>query len=97
MNKGYNLKISTAKTKIMAFKEKHLVRFKIEIDGSILEKVRQFNFFGMRTAMNHTCWIAGKHYHSVYKQLQVDVCGRLESYIFVFNWPTWYCWAGLIW
>jgi len=40
----YNLKISTDKTKIMAFKGKHLVRSKIEIDGSILEPVKQFNY-----------------------------------------------------
>ena len=44
MSKDYNLKISTDKTKIMAFKGKHLVRSKIEIDGSILEQVRQFNY-----------------------------------------------------
>jgi len=46
MSKDYNLKISTDKTKIMAFKRKHLVRSKVEIDGSILEKVRQFNYLG---------------------------------------------------
>jgi len=40
MSKDYNLKISIYKTKIMAFKEKHLVRSKIEIDGSILEEER---------------------------------------------------------
>ena len=40
MSKDYNLKISTDKTKIMAFKGKHLVRSNIEIDGSILEKVK---------------------------------------------------------
>jgi hypothetical protein len=38
MNKDYNLKISTDKTKVIAFKRKHLVRSKIEIDGSVLEK-----------------------------------------------------------
>ena len=43
MSKDYNLKISMDKTKIMAFKGKHLVRSKIEIDGSILEQVKQFN------------------------------------------------------
>jgi hypothetical protein len=42
----YNLKISTYKTKIMAFKGKHLVQSKIEIDGSILEQVKQFNYLG---------------------------------------------------
>jgi len=44
MSKDYNLKISTDKTKIMAFKGKHLVRSKIERDGSILEQVKQFNY-----------------------------------------------------
>jgi len=39
MSKDYNHKISTDKTKIMAFKGKHLVRSKIEIDGSMLEEV----------------------------------------------------------
>jgi hypothetical protein len=44
MSKDYNLKISTDKTKIMAFKGKHLVHAKIEVDGSILEQVKQFNY-----------------------------------------------------
>ena len=44
ISKDYNLKISTDKTKIMTFKGKHLVRSKIEIDGSILEQVRKFNY-----------------------------------------------------
>jgi hypothetical protein len=35
MSKDSNLRISTDKTKIMAFEGKHLVRSKIEIDGSI--------------------------------------------------------------
>jgi len=35
MSKDYNLKISTDKTKIMVFKGKHVMRSKIEIDGSI--------------------------------------------------------------
>jgi len=30
----------------MAFKGKHLVHSKIEIDGSILEQVKQFNYLG---------------------------------------------------
>ena len=46
MSKEYNLKISTDKTKIMAFKGKQLVRFKIEIDGSLLEQVKQCNYLG---------------------------------------------------
>jgi len=49
MSKDYNLKTSTEKTKIMAFKGKHLVRSKIEIDGSVLEKVKQFNYLEIRT------------------------------------------------
>jgi len=44
MSKDYNLKISTDENKIIAFKVKHLVRSKIEIEGSILEQVRQFNY-----------------------------------------------------
>jgi len=39
MSKDYNLEIITDKTKIMACNGKHLVRSKIEIDGSILEQV----------------------------------------------------------
>ena len=39
----FNLKISTDKTKIMAFKGKHLVRSKIEIEGLVLEHVKQFD------------------------------------------------------
>ena len=46
MSKDYNRKIFTNKTKIMAFKGKHLVRSKIEIGGSILEQVKQFNYLG---------------------------------------------------
>jgi hypothetical protein len=30
----------------MAVKGKHLMRFKIEIDGSILEQVKQVNYLG---------------------------------------------------
>jgi hypothetical protein len=41
ISKDYNLKISTDKIKIMAFKGKHLVRSIIEIDGSILGKVKK--------------------------------------------------------
>jgi hypothetical protein len=38
MSNDYNPKISTDKTKIMAFKGERLVRSKVERDGSILEK-----------------------------------------------------------
>ena len=52
MNKDYNLKISTNETKIMAFKGKHLVRSKIEIDGSILEQVKQFSYLGCELSLD---------------------------------------------
>jgi len=48
---NYNLKISTDKTKIMAFKGKHLMRSKIEIDGSILQ-VKQFNYLGCKLSLD---------------------------------------------
>jgi len=54
MSKDYNLKISTGKTKIMAFKGKRLVRSKIEIDGSILEQVKQFNYLGCELILDGT-------------------------------------------
>ena len=38
--------------KIMAFKGKHLVRSKIEIDGSILEQVKQFNYLGCELSLD---------------------------------------------
>jgi succinylglutamate desuccinylase len=52
MDKDHNLKISTDKIKIMAFKGKHLVRSKIEIDGSILELVKQFNYLGCELSLD---------------------------------------------
>jgi len=51
MSKDYNLKISTDKTKIMAFKGRHLARSKIEIDGSILDQVKQFNYLGCELSL----------------------------------------------
>jgi len=51
MSKDHNLKISTDKTKIMASKGKHLVRSKIEIDGPILEQVKQFNYLGCKLSL----------------------------------------------
>jgi len=40
------------KTKIKAFKGKHLVCSKIEIDGSILEQVKQFNYLGSELSLD---------------------------------------------
>ena len=61
-NYGYNKKnqslsylnhiVSTDKTKIMTFIGKHLVRSKIEIDGSILEQVKQFNYLGCELSLD---------------------------------------------
>ena len=36
----------------MAFKEKHLVRSKIEIDGSVLQQVKQFNYLGCELSLD---------------------------------------------
>ena len=36
----------------MAFKGKHVVRSKIEIDGSILEQVKQFNYLGCELSLD---------------------------------------------
>jgi hypothetical protein len=52
MYKDYNLKISMDKTKIMAFKGKHLVRSKIELDRSILEQINQFNYLGCELSLD---------------------------------------------
>jgi len=52
MSKAYNLKISTDITKIMAFKGKHLMLSKIEIYGSILEQVKQFNYLGCELSLD---------------------------------------------
>jgi len=52
LSKDYNHKISTDKTKIMAFKRKYLVRSKVELDGSILEKLKQFNYLGCELSLD---------------------------------------------
>ena len=36
----------------MVFKGKHLVLSKIEIDGSILEELKQFNYFGCELSLD---------------------------------------------
>jgi len=40
------------KTKIMAFKGKHLVHSKIEIERSISEQVKQFNYLGYELSLD---------------------------------------------
>jgi len=52
MKKDYNLKVRKDKTKIMPFKGKHLVRSKIEIGGSILEQMKQFNYLGCELSLD---------------------------------------------
>jgi len=52
MSKDYNPKISTDKIKIMAFKGKYLVRSNIEMEGSILELVKQFNYLGCELSLD---------------------------------------------
>ena len=49
MSKDYNLKISVGKTKIMSFKGQSS---KIEIEGSILEQVKQFNYLGCELSLD---------------------------------------------
>jgi hypothetical protein len=52
MGKGYNIKISMEQTKIMAFKGKYLMHSTIEIDGSILEQVKRFNYLGCELSLD---------------------------------------------
>jgi len=52
MSKEHNLKLSTDKTKIMDFKGKHLVHSKVELDGSILEQVKKFNYLGCELSLD---------------------------------------------
>ena len=44
--KEYNLRISTQKTKVMAFRGKHPIRSKIIINNQAIEQVSHFNFLG---------------------------------------------------
>ena len=40
------------KLKLWLLREKHLVRSKIEIDGSVLEHVRQFDYLGCELSLD---------------------------------------------
>jgi hypothetical protein len=75
LNQDYNLKISTGKTKIMAFKGKHLVRSKIEIDGSILEKVKQFNYLGCELSLDREL-----DFDKKIKRFQ-SICGTIRKHL----------------
>jgi hypothetical protein len=52
LSKDHNLKISTNKTKIIVFKEKHLVHSKIKIGGSVLEQVKHINYLGCKLSLD---------------------------------------------
>lgn len=53
--KGFNMKISEQKTKVMAFLGKYPVRSKIVVDNKLITQVSQFNYL--------RCNIS--HYHEV--------------------------------
>jgi hypothetical protein len=74
-------KYSTDKTKIMVSKGKHLVCSKIEIDGSILQKVKQFNNLGCELSLDgapdfdkknkQISWNT-RHYRKTLKETRTD-------------------------
>jgi hypothetical protein len=51
-NKTTTSKYSPTKQKLWFFKGKHLVPSEIEIDGSILEKVKKFNYLGCELSLD---------------------------------------------
>ena len=60
----------------MAFKGKHLVRSKIEIDGSILEQLKQFSYVGCELSLegesdfDNKNWTDSKNMHNYQKNLK---------------------------
>ena len=52
LSKDHTLKISTDKTKIVVFKGEQLLCSKIEIDWSLFEKVKQFNYLGSELSLD---------------------------------------------
>ena len=56
---------------MMAFKGKHLMGSKIEIDGSILEHVKQFNYLGCELSLDGESYFdkKNKHYSKGYAAL----------------------------
>ena len=59
----------------MAFKGKHLVHSKIEIDGSILEKVKQFNYFGCELSLDREL-----DFDKKIKRFQ-SICGTIRKHL----------------
>jgi len=63
----------------------------------IMLPVNSHELISLYLLYRHTCCILGKDYSSLYKQWHVDMCGRLENFWFVFDWPTWRTSAQLTW
>ena len=59
----------------MAFKGKHLVRSKIEIDGSVLEKVKKFNYLGCELSLD-----GEPYFDKQIKRLQ-GICGTIRKHL----------------
>ena len=102
MSKDYNLKISTDKTKIMAFKGKHLVRSKIEIDGSILKQVKQFNYLECEQSLvgepdfdkkinrfQGICSTIRKHWKKTHTDTQMKSCKVVARPSLLYGSLTW--------
>jgi hypothetical protein len=70
MSKEYNLKISTDKTK-----GKRLVRSKIEVDVSLLEQVRQFNYLGYELSVD------GKKKKKKKINIFQGICGTIRKHL----------------
>jgi len=75
MSKEYNLKISAEKTEFLAFKGKRLVLSKIELDGSILEKVKQFNYLGCEPSLD-----GESDFDKKINRFQ-GICGTIRKYL----------------
>jgi hypothetical protein len=56
-------------------KGKHLVRSKIEIDGSILEQAKQFNYFGCELSLD-----GEPDFDKIIKRFQ-RVCGTIRKHL----------------
>jgi len=59
----------------MSFKGKHLMRSKIEIDGSILEKVKQFNYLGCELSFD------GEPGFDIKINRYQIICGSIRKYL----------------
>jgi len=104
ISKDYNLKISTDKTKIMAFKGKHLIPSKTEIDGSTLEQVKQFNYLGCELSSDgepdfdkknkingfqRICGTVRKHLKNTRTDTQMKFCKVVARQTLLYGSETW--------